>query len=125
MPIKKAEYTGEVAARFLAEVDYLKKLHPDTLDKIKIDASYVSQIRGGKRFPTIDHLVTLCKEYGYSGTWLLTGVGEKKTEPENITLDNRLSKMEEHLSKLNAILLSEEKTEGHRTGHKNRKTGTK
>lgn len=117
MPIKKAEHTGEVAARFLAEVDYLKKLHPDALDKIKIDASYVSQIRGGKRFPTIDHLVNLCREFGYSGTWLLIGEGQKLIQPAAAPIETRLEGIENKLLII-ATALKSGKNRGNKKGNK-------
>lgn len=124
MPAKKAEHTGTVAVRFLAEVDYLKKIHPDTLERIKIDASYVSQIRSGKRFPTVDHLVNLCHEFDYSGTWLLTGKGMKVAMPENKPIETRLSKIEEQLSNI-ASSLNINQNQGNKKGNNSRKTGTK
>jgi transcriptional regulator with XRE-family HTH domain len=113
MPVKKFEHTNDVATRFLSEVNKLRKLHPDTLAKIGIAASYVSQIRNGKRFPTVDHLVNLCREYKYSGTWLLTGTGMMMSEPENRSLEARLSEVENRLSQLEM-----DRNTGLKKGHK-------
>lgn len=120
MPTKKAEHTEAVASRFLAEIDHLKRLHSDVVDKIGIAASYVSQIRNGSRSPTVDHLVNMCKWYGYSGTWLLTGAGMKMSEPENKPLEERLTAIEKQLSAINANLVFD-KDQGNKKGNKIRK----
>ena len=105
MPIKKNEHTTEVATRFLEEIDYLKRMYPGVIDRVGIAASYISQIRGGTRSPTIDHLVNMCREYGYSGTWLLTGSGTKLQAPESDPIEQRLEKIDAELKLLSAAML--------------------
>jgi hypothetical protein len=59
----------------------------------------------------------MCKWYGYSGTWLLTGAGMKMSEPENKPLDQRLTDIENKLLQI-ATNLDIDKNASHKKGHK-------
>jgi|GEM_PF-5875754 len=117
MPYKKPNNDG-IADRFITEFDELKKQDPDVYQSIDISPSYVSQIRSGSRQPTIAHLTNLILHYRYSGTWLLTGIGEKKNEPVQKGIDKRLEVIELKLDKLATALSFKEATRGNKKGNK-------
>lgn len=125
MPYKKQQHGDDVAGRFVSEMELLKKEYLDIWEKVGISPSQFSHIKAGNRYPTVDHLTNLVKRYHYSGTWLLTGTGNKKNEPAVPSIEEKLAAIEEQLTKLNTRLNLEQMTGGNKKGNKNRETGTK
>ncbi|QJB39756.1 hypothetical protein HF324_18585 [Chitinophaga oryzae] len=125
MPYKKQQHGDDVAGRFVSEMELLKKEHPDIWDKVGISSSQFSHIKAGNRYPTVDHLTNLVKHYHYSGTWLLTGTGDRRNEPATPSVEKKLAAIQEQLAKINTRLDLEQETGGNKKGNKTRETGTK
>ena len=90
-----------LSERNLKQVEFAKALG--------ISANYVNQLINGKKQTISDTLAKLIEEtYGYSATWLTTGVGESRTasmlSPLKMELLKKVQKMsEEEISALLAF----------------------
>jgi hypothetical protein len=103
---KKQKYTPGIQKRFLSIIDEtIKEGKCDSiyefLESIGEHRSNSTAYKNGTRSPTLEQLATACMKYGYSPTWCILGVGNKKLNvKDEKTIEDRVSELEATVSSL-------------------------
>ena len=60
--------------------------------KIKISGQSVSRLENGVNNPSEQTVALICREFGVSEDWLLTGEGKKRLQPDTANLDELVAR---------------------------------
>lgn len=99
-------YSPEITQRFLLICDEVirdgqVKNKSTFASSIGEHQQNLSKMDGKGRTPTLDQVARVCELYGYSPTWLILGIGEKKIKPaERIPLEGRVTNLEVELARI-------------------------
>jgi hypothetical protein len=97
---KEKKYTPAITKRILLIMEeVIKEGVCDTVDEFMTSIgehrTSKSAYEDGSRAPTPEQIAITCAKFGYSPTWVILGIGEKKLNPKNQTpLEDRVSELE-------------------------------
>lgn len=103
-------YSPEITQRFLLICDEVvrdgqvknKSIFADSIGEHQQN---LSKMDGKGRTPTLDQIARVCELFGYSPTWLILGVGEKKMKPgERRPLEGRVTDLEAEVARIKRLL---------------------
>lgn len=106
-PKKKSKpnktYTPEITKRFLkimaeAIASDQVKTRMEFAESIGEHQQNLSKMKQGTRAPTLEHIAIACKKYGYSPTWVMLGIGDKKMKGGQNSLDERILSLEKDMA---------------------------
>jgi len=99
--LKKETFKAGLRRRYLAVFDEVKEktgmTEKDLCQATGIHASYIHQIRSGKRSPTLEHVMSICDKYNYDLLYVLRGDDKKhvKRPADNVTLEQIYKELQE------------------------------
>lgn len=100
--VAKAEtFKAALRRRYLIAFDEIKAKHnlddKSLATALKMPQSWISQMRSGKRGPTLEQLVALCDKYNYDLVYLIKGDSKKgsKRPADGVTLEQIYREMQE------------------------------
>jgi hypothetical protein len=97
---KEKKYTPQITKRFLLIMDETVKngicnSQAEFLTSIGEHRQNLPEYLRGNRAPTLEQLATACEKYGYSPTWALLGIGDKKMKAvDRMSIEDRVSELE-------------------------------
>jgi hypothetical protein len=107
MPAKDKTIEEGIRKRFLEVVDQLNADESLNIEKIMLSigdyAQSYTQMKTGKRYPTIKNIVLLCEVYGVNANWLLFNAGSNGLDAARSPLE-RLKVLEQEIENLKRIL---------------------
>ena len=97
----------EIRTRVLAAIEEIKATqrlsYKEVMESLNDVQQVHTQLKNGKRYPTLEHIILLNSAHKYSFNWLLLGIAPKKTIKSKSPLD-RLFELESDFKDLKKIL---------------------
>lgn len=99
--MKKETFKAGLRRRYLAVFDEVKAktgmTEKDLCQATGIHASYIHQIRSGKRSPTLEQVMSICDKYNYDLLYVLRGDDKVhvKRPADNVTLEQVYKELQE------------------------------
>lgn len=107
---KKKKYTPAITKRFLLIMEeVIKEGKCDTeaefMESIGEHRTNLTVYLKGARSPTLEQLATTCVKYGYSPTWCLLGIGNKKLNiKDEKSIEDRVTELEANMAALKNMI---------------------
>ncbi len=107
---KEKKYTPAITKRILFIMEeVIKEGVCDTVDEFMTSIgehrTSKAAYEAGTRAPTPEQLAITCEKYGYSPTWVILGIGDKKLNTKSQrTMDERVSELEATVASLKNMI---------------------
>jgi hypothetical protein len=107
---KRTTYTPAITRRFLVIMEETVKEGTCESNGAFLESigEYRQNLYGyldGSRNPTLEQLATTCTKYGYSPTWVLLGMGDKRMKAgDNKSIEARVTELEASVARLNKLI---------------------